>query len=38
MALADAARICTLMDEESGGEDGYVTLVNSHEVNGEISE
>lgn len=38
MALAGASRIFDLMDELSEQDDGYVTLVNAKEVDGEIRE
>lgn len=38
MALAGAERIFELMDEEPEADDGYVTLVNAKEVNGELTE
>lgn len=38
MALAGASRIFELMDEPSEQDDGYVTLVNAKEENGEIKE
>lgn len=38
MALAGATRIFDLMDEMSEQDEGYVTLVNSRMVNGEIEE
>lgn len=38
MALAGASRIFDLMDEMSEQDEGYVTLVNAKEVNGEITE
>lgn len=38
MAMAGADRIFTLLDEESEVDEGYVTLVNAKEVNGEIVE
>ena len=38
MALAGAERIFELMDEEPEVDEGYVTLVNAREVNGEIVE
>lgn len=38
MALAGADRIFTLLDEVPETDDGYVTLVNAKEVNGEITE
>ncbi|MFQ7235219.1 MAG: ABC transporter ATP-binding protein, partial [Enterococcus hulanensis] len=38
MALAGADRIFQLLDEESEVDDGYVTLVNVKEVNGELIE
>jgi len=38
MALAGASRIFELLDEESEKDDGYVTLVNTKEENGEIRE
>ncbi len=38
MALAGAERIFTLMDEEPEVDDGYVTLVNAKEENGELKE
>ncbi len=38
MALAGADRIFELMDEEPEVDEGYVTLVNAKEVNGEIVE
>lgn len=38
MALAGAGRIFDLMDEEIEPDDGYVTLVNAKEENGEITE
>lgn len=38
MALAGADRIFQLLDEESEVDDGYVTLVNVKEVNGELVE
>ena len=37
-ALAGAARIFAFMDEETEVDEGYVTLVNAEEVNGEIRE
>lgn len=37
-ALAGAERIFTFMDEEPEPDDGYVTLVNAKEENGEIVE
>ena len=38
MALAGADRIFHLMDEEPEVDNGYVTLVNAREVNGELTE
>lgn len=38
MALAGADRIFALLDEESEVDEGYVTLVNAKEINGEIVE
>ena len=38
MALAGAERIFELMDEEPEADNGYVTLVNAKEVNGELTE
>ncbi len=38
MGLAGASRIINLIDEEKETDDGYVTLVNAKEVNGEIVE
>ncbi len=38
MALAGASRIFDLMDQEEETDDGYVTLVNAKEVDGEIVE
>ena len=38
MALAGASRIFELVDEEPEVDEGYVTLVNAKEVNGEIVE
>ncbi len=38
MALAGASRIFSLMDEVPEGDNGYVTLVNIENKNGEISE
>ena len=38
MALAGADRIFTLLDEQSEVDEGYVTLVNAREVDGEIVE
>ena len=38
MALAGASRIFELMDEKSEQDDGYVTLVNAKEENGEMVE
>ena len=38
MGLAGADRIFTLIDEESESDEGYVTLVNVKEVNGELVE
>ena len=38
MALAGADRIFTLLDEEPEKDEGYVTLVNAKEVDGEIVE
>ena len=38
MALAGAERIFELMDEKPEADDGYVTLVNAKEVNGELTE
>ncbi|MFB0920689.1 MAG: ABC transporter ATP-binding protein [Oscillospiraceae bacterium] len=38
MALAGASRIFDFLDEESEKDDGYVTLVNAREENGEIRE
>lgn len=38
MALAGAERIFGLMDESSEKDDGYVTLVNAREENGQIEE
>ena len=38
MALAGAQRIFSLMDEESETDEGYVTLVNAKEENGELVE
>ena len=38
MALAGAERIFELMDEEVETDEGYVTLVNAKEVNGELTE
>ncbi len=38
MALAGAERIFELMDEEVEADDGYVTLVNAKEENGELTE
>ena len=38
MALAGAERIFKLLDEQSETDDGYVTLVNSKEENGQIVE
>lgn len=37
-ALAGASRIFTFMDEEAETDDGYVTLVDAEEVNGQIIE
>lgn len=37
-ALAGASRIFAFMDEEPETDEGYVTLVNTEEVNGEIKE
>ena len=36
MALAGAERIFELLDEEAEEDDGYVTLVNAKEENGEL--
>ena len=38
MALAGASRIFDFLDEESEQDDGYVTLVNAKEINGELTE
>ncbi len=38
MGLAGAARIFALIDEKPEDDDGYVTLVNAKEVNGELTE
>lgn len=38
MALAGADRIFTLMDEKPEVDEGYVELVNAHEVNGQLTE
>ena len=38
MALAGAGRIFELLDEESETDEGYVTLVNAEEKNGELAE
>ena len=38
MALAGAERIFELMDEEVEADEGYVTLVNAKEVNGQLTE
>lgn len=38
MALAGAARIFSLLDEEPETDDGYVTLVNAQEKNGVLTE
>ena len=38
MALAGAERIFELLDEDVEVDDGYVTLVNAKEVNGELTE
>lgn len=38
MALAGADRIFRLIDEEPEADNGYVTLVNAEEINGEIKE
>ena len=38
MAMAGAERIFRLMDEQVETDDGYVTLVNAKEVNGELTE
>jgi len=38
MGLAGAERIFALMDEKPEEDDGYVTLVNAREVNGEVVE
>ncbi len=38
MALAGADRVFTLMDEKPEEDDGYVTLVNAKEVDGELVE
>ncbi len=38
MALAGAQRIFALMDEEPEQDDGYVTLVNAKEENGQLTE
>jgi len=38
MGLAGADRIFTLMDQEPEADDGYVTLVNAREENGELTE
>lgn len=38
MALAGAERIFDLIDEEPEADDGYVTLVNAREENGQITE
>ena len=38
MALAGAERIFELMDEAPEADEGYVTLVNAREVNGELTE
>lgn len=38
MALAGAERVFDLMDEEPEQDEGYVTLVNAKEVNGELTE
>ncbi|MBQ8387499.1 MAG: ABC transporter ATP-binding protein [Clostridia bacterium] len=38
MALAGADRIFTMLDEEPEADEGYVTLVNAREVDGEIVE
>lgn len=38
MALAGAERIFELMDEKPEADNGYVTLVNAKEVNGELTE
>ena len=38
MGLAGASRIFTLMDEEEEKDEGYVTLVNAKEENGQLTE
>lgn len=38
MALAGAGRIFTLMDEKGEVDEGYVTLVNAKEIDGELTE
>ena len=38
MALAGAERIFALLDEQSEADDGYVTLVNAKDVNGQLTE
>lgn len=38
MAMAGAGRIFSMLDEESEADNGYVTLVNCREENGEIKE
>ena len=38
MALAGAERIFALLDEQSEVDEGYVTLVNAKEVNGQLTE
>ena len=38
MALAGAERVFSLLDEEVEADDGYVTLVNAKEVEGELTE
>lgn len=38
MAMAGAERIFDLLDQESEKDEGYVTLVNANEINGEIVE
>ncbi|MBQ6023477.1 MAG: ABC transporter ATP-binding protein [Clostridia bacterium] len=38
MAMAGATRIFNLLEQESEADNGYVTLVNCREVNGEITE
>ncbi len=38
MAMAGAQRVFALLDEKTEVDDGYVTLVNAREVNGELQE